>query len=376
MIEPFYEAANRWVRSIRKEPIETTWARFSCLGLTTFGGGVAMVYLFVLLVDPFDIIPFSLPIERPIVSISQRYMYPMVIRSRRYDSFVVGTSTARLLDPERLDDLFGTRFANLSMDSMTAWEQQRVAQYFLSVIGPPKVLIVGLDLVWCQQDADRARVTFRGFPGWLYGDDSWSAYLHLLNTATVEIAVRLVGYHLGVYPSRMRDDGYAVFTPPEDQYDLVRARSRIWGIRGPGIRPVVPAVELSAEQRAALTFPALAWLDGLLEQLPPTTRTILAFMPVHVAGQPRPGSEEAAFEQVCKAEIVEIGRRRGAVVADWRIPSATTRDDANYWDSVHYRLPVADHLAEQIARAARGYGPDAEPTYRLLAGPDPSDRAR
>jgi len=375
MIKHLCEVANRWAWSMRKGP-ETTWAHFSRLAVVTFGTGVAAVYLFVLLVDPYDIIPFSLPIERPIVTISQRYMYSMVIRSRRYDSFVIGTSTARLLDPERLNQLFGARFANLSMDSMTAWEQQKVARYFVRMVGPPKVLIIGLDLVWCEQDADRARITFRGFPDWLYGDDSWNTYLNLLNWATVEVAGRLVGYHLGVYPPRIRDDGYGVFTPPEDQYDLARARGHIWGKHAPEVQPVVPAVQLSAEQRGALTFPAHAWLEDLLAQRPATTRTILAFMPTHVAGQPRPGSEEFAIEQVCKARIAAIGRRHAAVVADWRISSPTTRNDANYWDSVHYRLPVADRLAQEIARAARGYDSEAEQTYRLLAGPDPPDRAR
>src|SRR5262249_936018 len=149
---------------------------------------------------------------------------------------------------------------NLAMDSMTAWEQQEVAHYFLRVVGAPKVLIIGLDVVWCVRDANQNRLTYRGFPAWLYDDDPWNDYLHLLNIETLEIAGRLVGYHLGLYRRRMRDDGYEVFTPPEGEYDLARARSHIWGTRVREIRPVVPAVELSLAQTADLTFPALAWL--------------------------------------------------------------------------------------------------------------------
>jgi len=41
------------------------------------------------------------------------------VRSGRYDSAVVGTSTVRLLDPQRLGALFGARFANLGLNAGT-----------------------------------------------------------------------------------------------------------------------------------------------------------------------------------------------------------------------------------------------------------------
>ena len=62
--------------------------------------------LFILLLDPYDMVPFSLPIERPLVSGSQRFAYPQVMRSERFDSLIVGSSTARLIDPEQLNGPF------------------------------------------------------------------------------------------------------------------------------------------------------------------------------------------------------------------------------------------------------------------------------
>ena len=50
----------------------TSWSRFATLFLTTFAGGIVLVYLFIVLVDPYDMVPFSLPLERPIFSIAQR----------------------------------------------------------------------------------------------------------------------------------------------------------------------------------------------------------------------------------------------------------------------------------------------------------------
>src|ERR1700755_3484157 len=93
------------------------WRRFGWLFLGTFGGGILAAALFILLLDPYDMVPFSLPIERPLVSGSQRFAYPQAMRSKRFDSIIVGSSTARLIDPERLNGPFGARFANMAMNA-------------------------------------------------------------------------------------------------------------------------------------------------------------------------------------------------------------------------------------------------------------------
>jgi hypothetical protein len=132
-------------------------------------------------------------------------------------------------------------------------------------VGPPKALIVGLDVVWCDPEADSHRITFRGFPDWLYEDDPWKGVVHLFNYGTVEIAARLVGYHLGLYPERIRYDGYEVFVPPEAQYDALRAHENIWRGREPP--PVDPSPPLTPAERRRLSFPALPWLDAALARL-------------------------------------------------------------------------------------------------------------
>ncbi len=63
-------------------------------------GATAVVWLIILLLDPYGVSPIRLPIARPIMDINQRYMYPQIVRSGAYDSVVIGTSTSRLLDPE------------------------------------------------------------------------------------------------------------------------------------------------------------------------------------------------------------------------------------------------------------------------------------
>jgi hypothetical protein len=341
------------------------WHGFVTQFLKVLIGGAGAVYLFILLVDPYGVVPFSLPLERRIVGINQRYMYPQIVRSKRFDSLILGSSTSRLLDPERLDRPFQARFANLAMDSATAWEQQAMLDLFLRDVGPPKVLIVGLDAVWCYQDADRQRITFRGFPDWLYDDNPWNDYLYMFNAGALQIAVRLVGYQLGLYRERIRPDGYNVFLPPDSQYDAARARARI-GAAVPLPRPPPLLVPLSADERRRLSFPALGWLDAGLARLPASSRKILAFMPVNVAAQPTPGTREAGVEDECKARIAAIGRDRGASVIDWRIPSPLTRDDANYWDELHYREPIATRIADQLGAAVLAGRPSGDGSYVVL----------
>jgi hypothetical protein len=337
--------------------VSRQWRAFVAMFVAIFVGGLALVYGFIVLMDPYGINPHALPIQRAIVSISQRYMYPQLIRSHQFDSFVIGTSTSRLLDPRILNQTFHARFVNLGMDSMTAWEQSTVMDYFVRKVGAPKVLLVGLDGVWCDSDAVSHRITFRGFPSWLYEDTAAPAFAYLLNYGTLEIAGRLMGYQLGLYPERIRNDGFEVFVPPDDTYDPERARRNI------GRRPM--PVDRRESPPPQFSFPALPWLDAALAKMPHSIK-ILTYMPVHVAAQPAPGSRQEQAEIECKRQIAAIAANRHAVVIDWRIASPITEDDANYWDAVHYRLPLAQRIARETAAAVLNGSPAQDGAYRIV----------
>ena len=332
--------------------LSQSWKTFVAVFVCMFAAATASVYMFILLTDPYGMVHFSLPLDRRIVSINQRYMYPQIVRSKKFNSLVVGTSTARLIDPEHLNGPFGVRFANLALNAGRAWEQSRMMELFQREVGAPKVLIVALDFVWCVANADRDRLV-HGFPEWLYDDNPWNDYLYLLNAGTAEISVRLVGYQFGLYRERMQFDGFEVFTPPESRYDLARAQQDLWEGRTPGTRPPgSEAPALTEGERAGLAFPALAWLEASLARLPASSTPILAFTPVHVSAQPWPGSRDAAVENECKDRIVALARRHGATVIDWRIHSPITREDSNYWDRLHYRLPIAQRFTRELIAAA------------------------
>jgi hypothetical protein len=253
----------------------------------------------------------------------------------------------------------------MAMNASSAWEEWRVFEYFRAHAGEPKVLIVGIDAGWCAPNADSDRSRY-GFPEWMYDDDKWNDYANLFNSGTLELAGRLIGYHLGLYRARSRYDGFEVFTPPESDYVLARAKQGIWVGQVERALPNLPTPALSDVDRRALKFPALEWLDMMLGELPSSSRKVLAFMPVHVAIQAWPGTPAAAVEAECKARIAATARRHGATVIDWRIASPITTDDSNYWDGLHYRLPIAQRIARELIDAVLNGTPSSQGDYRIV----------
>ncbi len=342
------------------------WRRSNRLFLATFAGILAVVYIFILLVDPYGVVPFSLPFERPIVS-SQRQMYPQILRTGRYDSIVVGTSTSRLLDPAAMGRVLGGRFASLAMPSTAAREQVQVIDYFRRTVAAPKAVLIGLDHEWCNRSSSAVDPREKEFPSWAYDDTPWNDFLYLLNNPTLEVAGRTLGRLLGWVPEKLREDGFEVFVPPEANYDLARARLHIWGPRGPRpLGPAAPTPELGEAERKAMEFPALPWLDESLAALPLPVRKILVFPPVHASTLPQPGSPGAARESACKDRVAAIARQRGATLVDWRLVSTLTTDDSHFWDPLHYRLPVAYDLIDDLGHAMNEGRESPDGSYRIL----------
>jgi hypothetical protein len=300
---------------------------------------------------------------------NQRFQYPSVIRSGRYDSIAIGTSTARLLDPALLDKEIGGRFANLAMNSAMAWEQYRLADLFLRETHTRGSLLVGLDHVWCREDADTVRITKRGFPKWMYDDNPWNDLPYLLNTKAVVIAVRQLGYYLGIKEVRLDANGFRVFTPPDDSYDAAKAQQKIWGGPPRKITPVSPPYVPNASDTSAWRYPALAWLEEIVAQIKKPARALMVFMPPHVSYLPVSGSREAARFAECKRRIAGIATRHGAHLIDFRIPSQITMNDEHYWDSAHYRLPIGGRIIRGIAQALETGRDDPAGDWHYLAGP-------
>lgn len=315
--------------------------------------GAALI-AFVAVADPYGLRAGPGHPPGPIVDTNQRWSYPQLARGGAFDAAVFGTSTARLLDPTALDAAFGVRFANLAMNAATPDEQLRLATLFVTG-RTPRFLLFGLDAPWCAE-APPARTAIP-FPDWLYDSPPAWGILREMSLRSVVAATKAILVRAGRGKPAIRGDGFAVFTPPESQYDLARARAHL---AEAGSR------EASGETPEAAT-PALDRLDAFLSRLPQTTQVILAFMPVHIRAQGRAGTPAGAREAICKDRTAALAARHGATVVDFRIPSPVTTDDANYWDALHYRLPVGAHVVAALKAAAQDRVGDPSGTYTILA---------
>jgi hypothetical protein len=338
---------------------------FAALTLT------AMLLGFIVALDPYGVRVRAGQPARPLMDLNQRFMYPQIVKSGAFDSAVFGTSTMRLLDPRILSEGLSARFANLGMNAATPWEQAQLAGLFARKAASPNTVIWGIDQTWCEADATEEvrRLTPRPFPPWLYDESAWNDWPKQLNFTTLEIALRLAAHRLGLQPQRLRGDGYEVFTPPEGTYDLARARFHLYrdhGGHAPDLAPQVPAAEVPAAERASWRFPALAWLEQGLAAFPATTRRLIVLPPVHAGAMPREGSAAWQRFAACKAEIAAIAVRQNAVVADYAHPSALTREDTNYWDPAHYRLPIARRIEADLIALGRGAAAANDPALTVI----------
>ena len=344
-----------------------SWRAFVRTAVGTFACIIVLLAAFIALMNPYGNLPRILFNEHVIVDTNQRFQYPALVRSQRYDSIVIGASDSRLLHPRALERVFGGHFANLAFNAGRAHEQYRLATLFIEEAKQQRTLLVGLDHVWCDRDADDKRTTFRGFPEWMYDHDWRNDLRYMLNAKTVEIGGRRLAQALGLRKARYLD-GYEVFTPPDSAYDPVKVKHKLWGNDDPGsIDPVVPSYKASAAERMGWQFPALTWLDEIAARF--GRRVLFVYAPAHIAAQPRPGSLEAAQVKECKARIGAIARRHKVPFIDFNIRSEITANDANWWDRQHYRLPIADRVVANIERALKTGEDDPQGDWRYVEGP-------
>jgi hypothetical protein len=336
------------------------WRRFFRLAAGSAAVAVAVLYAFVVLVDPWATLPLILPLDRTPVTTNQRFSYPALARSAAFDSAIFGTSTSRLLRPAALDPAFDARFANLAMNDATPYEMSRLIDVFAKAHPAAKMVLLGVDSPWCATGESYQKLTSRPFPEWMYQPNMWHGYSEMFNLFAVQEAAKAFAVLAGLKRPEMGRDGYTRFVPPDDQYDAARAAVHLR--EG---TPRVPGGERAGAQ-AGWRFPALETMNGDLAALPPTTRKLLFFVPYNYRLLSSPGSDGAAVWDECKRRVVQLAQTvPNVTVIDFMRPSPITTADDNYWDPLHYRTGVADQVVRDLVAADHG---EASPDYRLMAG--------
>ena len=337
-----------------------------------FGAGLALavsVLTFNVLVDPYGSNPLRIRFERPLMDINQRFMYPQVLRSGEFDSAVFGTSTTRLLKPSELEAGFGGHFGNFAMNAATPFEQSKAVGLYLAHMPQLRAIVWGIDDNWCEKDATAPEklLTERPFPPWLYEGSAWASIPHLFNLRTLEISSRVALNRLGRMKPRLPRNGYDVFLPPDSTYDAARAHEHIWFAKGKAqaVEPASPPYEASAGERASWRYPGVELLDETVMPFPQRARLIILLPPEHVAGLPQPRSFDEAYRDECKRRLAEIANAHRGFLLDFAIPSPLTREDKNFWDWLHYRLPFAKRITDALGEAQAGK--TSAEDYRVVA---------
>jgi hypothetical protein len=334
------------------------WRRFFIRAVAAAVAGCALLYGFVVLVDPWGVLPFRIPAERPPVSTNARYAFAGLAREPRFDAAIIGTSTSRMLRPEALNGAFGARFANLSMNAATAYEQSRIFEVFLRHHPRPRAVVIGLDHVWCEP-GPLQRYTPRPFPEAFYGRSPWPAYREMLSFYAIQEAAKQAVVLAGLMRPPYGRDGYTRFLPPEEAYDAARAARNL---------PPLPAETQRhvATEPSDLPIPPLAMLGRMVAATPQETRLVLMFMPLWLGAQAAPGSGGAAVMEACKRRVVAMAAAHpNAVVLDFWRASPITREPTHYWDPKHYRDAIAERIEGHLSRAARG-DPGESEDYAVL----------
>lgn len=339
------------------------WRTFVFRLLAVFIGGSALLFASLLLADPWGTLPFPSPFPRMPADHSQRWAYPELARSPRFDAAIIGNSTSRLLDPADLDPVTTATFVNLAMVHSFAYEQAQLLDVFLGAHPAPRALLIGLDRVWCERGDTLERYGYGPLPEWLYRGDATNALGHLFNMHAIETAWRSVSAGLGFSPRPYGPAGFQLIDVDHHRFDPALAKALITENLGEfWSTPADP-------NPATWHYVALDWLRARVDRLPSSTRLLLVFVARHHL-YPAPGTVGADMMAECHRRIVALARARpNTGVYDLSMPSPMTLDDNRWWDAVHMRPEFMAELSRELGAAIGGTD---SPNVRTLVAIPPA----
>ncbi|MBV1834522.1 hypothetical protein [Novacetimonas pomaceti] len=324
------------------------WRRFALtlLASVLLTGGA--LYGFIVTVDPWDVLPLSPPLPRIPITTNARYSMPALARRAEFDSVMLGTSTSRLMQPAVLDGALDARFAQLGMNSASAWEQARMLGLFMRHHPHPRVVMIDIDAAWCRNRPGNLTSPNRPWPEWMYGGSGWAGYLHMADLYALQEAANQFLWLIGAKPQRFGTDGYTSFVPPDDRYDRARVDRAFATWTPPDPTPAPAGADLVAPDSIGL-------LRAMLSGLPRGTRRLLWFPPASAWLHGPAGSRSMTRALACRRAISAMAAGMAdTLVVDFDIPGPIVDDRDNFWDPLHYRLSVARRIMDDLGRIAHG----------------------
>jgi hypothetical protein len=353
--------------SSNAKPDDRVWRRFALVFVSVFAGVVAVVYAFIILVDPYDSGRFVSQGLRGLhdgdsrsgeaggaaksgavqssggvfgdTDTSQRTANVALGRSARFNAAIFGNSHGQLLSPERLSRATGLDFVQLTVPGANVREEIAMMRWFIGHHPDAGAMVLALDERWCVTDPALPLRT--PFPFWLYSDSNLVYLAGALSTRTLRDGIRRVAAAFG--PSTTIDPaGYA-------DYET----GKPWTFK-PGKPAPADAFPSRDERpfRRVPDFPGLILLDALLAEIHATTPVVIVLPPQFHTRLPPAGTGAARFRAYCKWQVgLRAERGAGSAFIDFLVDSDIARNPENFMDEEHYRGNIAEIIEADIAAA-------------------------
>lgn len=316
------------------------WRKFTFIFLGITGGAIFLIWLFIIIVDPWGMLPLSPPFHRIPISTNARYSFPALAINQQFDSAIIGTSTSRPLQPRLLNKSLNAHFVNLSMNSSTPWEQEKIFNLFLQHHPHPKVIIINTDNIWCFDDPQRAS---RPIPLWMYEGSPWVGYLKMANQYALQEAVNQFLWLIGLKKQRYGSDGYTPLLPASFIYDPQKVNH---------VFAEWPKADNSAMNGRIHTQPTLSRLQRIVNKLPKNTLKIIIIPPFSAEFYGDSGRWTDMSWKACKANLAHLAQTIPNTTAiDFALSNHFTQQRNSFWDPIHFRPFVAKIIMDGIIKA-------------------------
>jgi hypothetical protein len=315
---------------------DRVWRRFALTFLGVFGA-VGVLYLALLVIDPYDTGRFPTFMKPGVVDEGQRTSNASHGRDPRFTAAVIGNSRGQMLDPAKLSAATGMDFVQLTTPASGPVEQMTMLRFFMQYHRRIDAIILTIDERWCGHDQSLPIIL--PFPFWLYRGNL--EYLgHVLSTRALTFTARRIKLELGLVPA---DDvrGY-------QDYETGHYRNF-----RPG--PLQPA-EAAAVAPLDTPFAGFDLLDPVLAELPATTHVVFLMSPVYQEFLDRELAPQMIADLPrCKAEVAaRAAARPNSAFLDYFVESPISHDAENFMDTQHFRLNIARLLEAHIAETVKG----------------------
>ncbi|HEY1544844.1 MAG TPA: hypothetical protein VGG01_20795 [Xanthobacteraceae bacterium] len=294
-----------------------------------------MFFLAVIVIDPFDsgrfptFMPSGSPDDRaPTINISRG-------RDPRFDSILLGSSRAVLMDPRRITALTGYRFVEMAALGATPREQMTFLHWFAWHRSSIRAIIVATDQAWCSLDPKLPGEV--DFPYGLYSDSTLEYLKTTLSSRTLRFMKERIQYALG---SR----------PVVDQAGYFDSEAKITWPGPDAARPHWSMAATTTPPRVSL--PALDVFDASLKELPGQPFIVMWMPPYYVNALPPTGTSAALDLAACKDALRDWTQRRGrATFIDFATDTPEAADPRNFLNSDHISNRYMRLLEPRIAAA-------------------------